>query len=336
MIIARSIIEQYNNSNIFVKEVGIRVKDTIIAYCESTGYLFEGRMKALESVAEKIESGRYRNWRDLDDLYACTIVVPLISEEDAVIRFLQSTFIQTRLIKRGANYKSPEVFRFDSTRFVCHLKMPHGFDVGQGSSIYNIQFEVQIKSAFEYAWSKTTHALAYKSDRVDWKRLRLAAQLKATVEQLDMLILGFDNAEDLVGEGLWPAIQDKQDIQSFFVEKVKSGLIPSEVVPKDWSRFSDNVYRILQGLQGERPGSQSSKRLKNLKISLKKVETYINEFSAERFPRSISLFQLVLGTLLPPQGFSNSEDYFVAVTDELEALFPNIAGLKDKFSVKPV
>lgn len=335
MIIARSIEEQYVNIIELVKIVDSKVKASIVSYCENKGYLFEGRIKTLESVAEKIESGRYKNWQKIDDLYACTIVVPLLSDEDTVIDFLRSTFTKKRLLKRVSVPKSPDVFRFDSTRFVGHLKMPPGLDVVQGLSIYDIHFEVQIKSVFEYAWSKTTHALAYKSDRVDWKRLRLAAQLKATVEQLDMLILGFDNAKDLVGEGSWPSIQDKQDIQGFFARNVESGLIPSEVIPKDWSRFSDNVYRVLQGLQGERPGFQYSKRLTNLTSSLEVIQTYITRFSADKFPRSISLFQVVVGTLLPLNGF-NSEDYFVAITDEVEALFPNAAGIEHKFSIKSV
>jgi hypothetical protein len=34
--------------------------------------------------------------------------------------------------------------------------------------------------------------LVYKSSEIDWKRLRLAAQIKANVEQLDTLILAFE------------------------------------------------------------------------------------------------------------------------------------------------
>jgi ppGpp synthetase/RelA/SpoT-type nucleotidyltranferase len=83
------------------------------------------------------------------------------------------------------------VFRFDCTRFIGRLRSP---DENTRSPIYDIPFEVQIKSAFEHAWSATTHLLTYKSSEVNWSKLRLTAQLKAAVEQLDTLVLSFEDA----------------------------------------------------------------------------------------------------------------------------------------------
>ena len=47
------------------------------------------------------------------------------------------------------------------------------------------------------------HGLAYKTDEVDWKRKRIAAQIKAMVEQLDQLIVSFEAAASPVVESPW-------------------------------------------------------------------------------------------------------------------------------------
>ena len=73
-------------------------------------------------------------------------------------------------------------------------------------SINKISFEVQIRTAFDPAWVVTTHALSYKSSVVDWKQQRLAAELKATAEKMDLLILAFQEASLKIEESRWPAI----------------------------------------------------------------------------------------------------------------------------------
>jgi hypothetical protein len=66
-------------------------------------------------------------------------------------------------------------------------------------------FGVQVVTAFEYAWIAATHDLVHKSDDVDWRRLRLAAQpKKAAVKQIEVLIAAFDPASPAIQE-CWAA-----------------------------------------------------------------------------------------------------------------------------------
>src|SRR5262249_6681256 len=147
--------------------------------------------------------------------YACTIAVPLPSDEDLVLEFLRKTFDEVSTKRRLSARKPPDAFRFDNTRLVARLKAPPGLE--QTGSIYTINFEVQIKTIFELAWSRTTHALAYKSSRVDWRALRLAAALKASVEQIDLLLSDFENAMKGIGEAPWREIEKKKQIQDLFL-----------------------------------------------------------------------------------------------------------------------
>ncbi|NES18014.1 MAG: hypothetical protein F6K41_03585 [Symploca sp. SIO3E6] len=64
-----SILERrYQEYLPFVQEVARRVKDTILNFCENNGYAATYRIKTIESLAEKIETGRFKQWSDLDEL----------------------------------------------------------------------------------------------------------------------------------------------------------------------------------------------------------------------------------------------------------------------------
>jgi hypothetical protein len=146
------------------------------------------------------------------------------------------------------------------------------------------------------------HSLVFKSSDIDWRKMRLAAQLKAAVETIDMLVLGFEQATSLVSSGAWPAVEDKLRLHDFFTERVRTGAIPSELAPKDWSRFVDNVYRLFMAFEGRNPSHAGSHKLAKLEDFLECVDAAINGYGVKTFPRSVSLFQFTLGELARGRG----------------------------------
>jgi ppGpp synthetase/RelA/SpoT-type nucleotidyltranferase len=133
-----------------------QVRDTVSRFCERCNFAYVGRIKKLESLAEKIETGRFCKWSDLDDLFGCAIVIPTLDQEDGVLEFLRGVFIEIQTKRRGSTLKSPDVFRFETTRFVGRLNPIS--DLEPNKPLYGVSFEVQVRSAFEHAWSVTTHA----------------------------------------------------------------------------------------------------------------------------------------------------------------------------------
>ena len=90
---------------------------------------------------------------------------------------------------------------------------------------------------------------------VDWRRLRLAAQLKAAVEQLDSLVLAFEESVGHIESHHWPEIAARTKIVDFYTKLVEDGKIPHELAPKDWSRFAENVWNLLRATrQAAHPG----------------------------------------------------------------------------------
>ncbi len=309
-----SILERrYQEYRPFVEAVASRVRDTMLNFCEKNGYAFTSRIKTIESLAEKIETGRFKQWSDLDDLFACTVIIPTLNQEQKVIQFCQDTFEINKIIKRGQNKKSPDTFRFDSTRIYARLKRVEDVNVDQLLSIFNIKFEIQIKSAFEHAWAVSTHDLVYKSSVIDWKKLRLAAQIKATVEQLDTLILAFEQVSDTIQESEDPEIKRKRQLavatQSLFDQQK----IPQELKPKDMTRFCDNLYSILV----------STEKQNEIQQIINCIKKNVNSTPSKQIPRSLSLLQYFLAILVENEIIIMPiKNYYCHITEELITLYP--------------
>ena len=312
----------------FIQKVSTNVKSTLINFCEKrAGYAFISRIKNIESVAEKIETGRFKKWSDLNDLFACTIIIPTLSHEDEVIKFCKNTFDIIKTIKRGQNKKAPDIFRFDSTRIYGKLKKPDSLNKDNVLSIYSIIFEIQIKSAFEYAWSVSTHDLVYKSSEIDWKKLRLAALIKANVEQLDMLILAFEQTSSIIEENEFPEIKIKNKLAKEINILFQNGKLPEELKPKDMSRLCDNLYRLIDNANKEKniQEKEQAKNTKKYKEIINQIKDEINPTTIKEIPLSISLFQYLYAILIDKKIIEiPKENHQCHITKELTDLYPNI------------
>ena len=314
MIYPSILDRRYEEYRPLVEEVASRVKSTMLNFCENKKYALTYRIKTIESLAEKIETGRFEKWSDLNDLFACTVIIPTLSQEQEVIEFCNNTFEVTKIIKRGQSKKSPDTFTFDSTRIYARLKRVEYPDLDNLLSIFNIIFEIQIKSAFEHAWAVATHDLVYKSSEIDWKKLRLAAQIKATVEQLDTLILAFDQVALTIQENEYPEIRKKRQIAIVTQELFNQSKITQELQPKDMTRFCDNLYRVLV----------SAGKEDKVQDVIKCIRGRVNSTPSRQIPRSISLLQYFLAILVENKIIVLPlNNYCFHITEELITLYPN-------------
>lgn len=323
MIISSSIQNQFKNTEAYLDVLAKNVRNIVFNYCSKNNFAFIDRIKTIESLAEKIETGRYSKWADLDDFYAATIIIPSLNYETEIIGFLRKMFHEVELRKRGQTKKAPDVFRFDSTRFIGKLKQ-----VGEPTPISNINFEIQIKTAFEHAWSVATHSMVYKTNNIDWKLLRIAAQLKSSVEQLDMIVSGSKQLHSFVTEHEWPEIKLKKYFLDNTNEFLRNVNVPSELKPKDSSRLAENFYSFFQPLIS---GSKSP--YKGISRIFKAAAEKANLLGKEKFPRSISLMQYFIGISSELGYLPTNPKYTPLVTTELETLFPKSKDFESKFTI---
>jgi len=290
MIIPSHIAQNYNYFKPFYDKVKEVVDQTLINYCSKNLYAYLSRIKEVSSLSEKIESGRFGDWDSIDDFVGAVIIIPNVRYEPQILKFLESSFLKVQIKKRGSTLKDPTVFRFDATRFIGKLRV-----IKKEEIINKINFEVQIRSAFEHAWAVTTHDLAYKSDFIDWKIIRLVSQLKSSVEQLDMLTLGAYDVKSNIQSHKWPETDIKVKICQSFEDFFNKGKIPIELHPKDMSRFSDNLFALIKNTFSQK---NKNKWNKELELIIYKIGSHFEVFLQNDFPMSLSLYQLCYGILI--------------------------------------
>ena len=141
MFVSTALRQRFEASLPHIQAVASEVRATLLTFCEQKGHAFQSRIKDLESLAEKIECGRYATWWDLDDLFACTVIIPTLNDESSVEEFCNSVFLLHRARRRGTPEKPFDVFRFDTTRLYYRLRSPMGEDVsGIPRSLSLLQF----------------------------------------------------------------------------------------------------------------------------------------------------------------------------------------------------
>lgn len=325
MITPGGIREKYASLEPYLTPLRSVIRETLQPFVDGKGYALVSRIKSIESLAEKLESGRYKRWDQIDDLVAFTIVVQTLSEEATAVEFLSSVFKKIDLRARGMTRKAPDVFRFDGTRFLARLR-PSG-NLGR-KQIEAITFEIQIRSAFEHAWAVTTHALSYKTPVVTWERLRLASQLKAAVEQLDIMILGFEEAALKIEASEWPVVDAQRKIADTFSAIIAARKLPAVMAPKDWSRFSQNVFELV------RASSWAHRRnpMEMAEAAIRAVEGELAALGKTEAPLSVSLWQFTFASLCkakivePPL-----DDRWPIITPELENFYPMVKQFNPRF-----
>ncbi|MEZ4221372.1 MAG: hypothetical protein R3B13_10645 [Polyangiaceae bacterium] len=327
MVVSTSVKKRYDDLAAHAPALQALVREQLVPICESANYGLADRIKTLDSFAEKLETGRVKSWDELDDLYAATVIVPSLRDEARVLELLDNAFERVALRQRSSTRMPPDVFRFDSPRFIGRLRAS---PEREGSPLKSTPFEVQIRTAFEHAWSTTTHALSYKADHVDWKRHRLAAALRASVEQIDLAIAGFERTAEEVLPGQWEESELKRQMLRRFKSLFEARRLPSELRPSAWNRFIDNVYALCRAeanRRNRRGRAAHAEVTSVVKDALDCFENWANATAINGVPRSLSLYQTTFGVLADKAVLAPGLDIAVFGIADIVALFAKAAGV---------
>ena len=109
MNIPQSLISLYAGLTPALKVVEERVNQALSDYARQRLLPFISRIKTIESAAEKIETGRYRSFEQIDDLVAFTMVVPSLKHEEEAIEYCKKIFAISSERRRSLAKKSPEL-----------------------------------------------------------------------------------------------------------------------------------------------------------------------------------------------------------------------------------
>jgi hypothetical protein len=170
-----------------------------------------------------------------------------------------------------------------------------------------------------------THDLVYKADDVDWRRLRLAAQLKAAVEQIEVLIATFDSASTAVKESPWPSTSAANEVVERCQLLVTDGLIPETLIPASWRRFAENVCALVRSYERSRYAFANA-----VKELLDVVDADLRATDAVGLPVSGSLFQYLVSVVGRSETAGNLDRFTVVPSRELSEIY-GVADLPREF-----
>lgn len=220
-----------------------RVTDELRPECIKRRWHYESRIKEEASVALKIETGRVKNLENIEDFFACTIVVKNSSEISDALALVRRVF--TIRYRRPQNptetRKQPSAFIFDDLRLYCTMKREASLPP---SPLITKVFEIQIKTFLLHAWSIATHDLTYKTDDVSWGKERIAFQLRAMLEHAELSLL---EAEKLATSTVL-ALTNKESEELRETIRLLQNNWPTDLLPDDLKRAAISIGSVISAV----------------------------------------------------------------------------------------
>lgn len=241
MKISNSVRELFNSQEPINKRLAERVKD-LLEGNKKDNWFYTGRVKKLESFAQKIETGRFIPSK-LEDFFACTIVVENRGAIEEAVQLVKQfcIIIERRPKTIGETNKSPESFAFDDLRLYVKLKPS---EVSPPTPLDEILFEIQIKTFLQHAWSIATHDLIYKGSSINWGKARLAYQIKAMLEHAEISI---DQVEAVSNSSALSIT----DFRTSHLNEITNWLQDnweSDFLPVDLVRLSRSLFELMHAM----------------------------------------------------------------------------------------
>lgn len=235
----RSLYQELKEKNQLLE---MRVKREFEARKQNQWFFFS-RIKEEESFALKLETGRVTNPSEMEDFFACTLVVEnrlAISAAVAIIEQICDV-VERRPPSDDRTHKSPHEFSFDDLRLYVKLKVN---DQLPPTPLNELVFEVQVKTFLQHAWGIATHDLVYKGQSVNWGRARVAFQIKAMLEHAEISI---ESVDSIAKSSLLKQTDDK----FHDVTLVIGWLIATwdeDGLPSDMVRLAQNILALAKAV----------------------------------------------------------------------------------------
>ena len=245
MKIPRSVRTLYDSSIDDYRELKSAV-DELFAARKRERWHYESRIKAIQSFALKVESGRGFRGETLEDFLACTLVVEnqsALGEAESLVR--EKCVVEERRPASDTETRvSPETFRFEDLRLYARLRP---LDDLRARGFEKCTFEIQLKTFLQHAWIIATHDLVYKSRDRRWGRSRIAYQVKAMLELAETAI-GAATVEDVVGmvDRPYQRFKEVSDVVSALEQRWPEGSLP-----RDRATLAGNVIELMRALKIE-------------------------------------------------------------------------------------
>jgi len=283
------------------------------------GVGYSSRLKAIESVFIKTVASDFENpFIEMDDFFACTLVVPTLTIIPQIREEVQESFT---IVGSNADKKQLDPYQFMYNDLHLYLSLqdsPLRYD----KTTLNLKFELQIKTLLQHAWSQAGHDIIYKPRKIDWGSERIGGQLRALLELADSVLAQIEATAQLLQS-------DSEDMLSKYKSDTRAIISIMEKywtdsqLPRERRRLAQIIQKYLD-IAGIRPAE-----LEGILENAKQSDSEIFKFV------SLPPFQQVFILLFYQykQKFINklnSDKYHILITEEMVDIVPDLG----KFSGK--
>jgi len=281
--------------------------------CEGQGWVYTKRIKDLQSFALKLATGR-----EIDDFFGCSIVVPTLGSVPDAVSLVEGCLSIVERRPKDIITSRPTEFQFDSLRLYCTLK-----ESVNPTAKHGHKFEIQVKTLLEQAWSRATHDFSYKGGDISWAKERIAAQLKA---MLDNVELSISEIAALSSSPTLNRTHQDYEIRSKLLAYLRDdlGSKAGVIMPADLRRLTDIVHGLLRFMNSNLADLQ---RWIDAETSVGRG-TKVTDFSAYSLILQSALNQNPAGFTA---GLASSSKHKVFVTNEV--IVPPSVDLEDNAKV---
>jgi len=243
MKVPQSLRDSHLNQTPIYESLKKHVDNIIINNLKDPRWHYESRLKSLESFALKIETGNYPDPTQMEDFFACTLVVENLSSMVKAEKLICNRFELYERRPKSNNFtsKPSDSFRFDDTRLYVRWKDDA---MTRPTSLNGVLFEVQVKTFLAHAWGIATHDLTYKTDEKSWSKERIAFQIKAMLEHAEISI---EEARKLANSTSLKKTDKYTENISKIIETLNK-LWPASHLPNDKKRLAENIYSLLRSI----------------------------------------------------------------------------------------
>ncbi len=236
MKVSKSIRDLYSELQDYALPLGKEVSGLLKVYAEQNKWSFTDRIKEEISFAQKIEMGIYSSNEQIDDFYACEIVVLNLKDINAAKEFVRNNF--NVINEKPKGLVSADSFFFDGIRLYARLN-----EGVAGPKPYSwMTFEVQIKTLLEKAWGEATHDFTYKCKEVKWGKERLVYQLKAILSHADIMFSEIENVSNSCSPDISSTADDNiNNVTKWILENWDESACPDNM-----KRLSETIVNLCK------------------------------------------------------------------------------------------
>ncbi|MDX8033609.1 hypothetical protein SK803_25595 [Lentzea sp. BCCO 10_0856] len=250
--------------------------ETVLAHAEIDIVQVEGRVKTLDSFAEKIDrkAGKYADpLNDMTDLVGLRIIAYYLEDVEKIVGLLRSQF--TVLEEHSANKQdalAADQFGYTSIHLVIRMG-DNRCALPEWSQYAGITVELQVRTTLQHAWAAVHHKLSYKrAEEAPTSLQRKLFRLSALFEMADEQFSAIRTATS--------------ELSDEYSDNVKQGNLDIEIDADSLDAYLYNSPKValIRGIAGEDVSSQI-RAGDSLRSELIQLAVHLGAKTIEEFDR---------------------------------------------------